>query len=174
MSEQALGGLGRDTGGRCTLRFERTLPHPPERVWRALTEPEHLAAWFPSEIRGERRAGARLDFVFEHDPDHPIAGEVLVFEPPRALAYRWGDDVLRFDLDDTGDGGTLLRFLNTFDELGKAARDAAGWHVCLDALGRHLAGEPPVADPRVRWEEVEERYIASFGPEAATIGPPQD
>jgi hypothetical protein len=112
--------------------------------------------------------------VFEHDPDHPIAGEMLVFEPPRALAYRWGDEVLRYDLDDTGDGGTRLRFVNTFDEVGKAARDAAGWHVCLEALGHRLAGEPPVADPRRRWEEVEERYIASFGPEAATIGPPQD
>ena len=29
------------------LRFERRLDHSPERVWRAITEPEELAHWFP-------------------------------------------------------------------------------------------------------------------------------
>ncbi len=53
------------SGDRWQLRFERWLPHPPEKVWRALTEPQHLAAWFPSRIDGERAAGARLTFVFE-------------------------------------------------------------------------------------------------------------
>ena len=47
-------------GDRWQLRFERRLAHPPEKVWRALTEPEHLAAWFPSEIHGDREAGATL------------------------------------------------------------------------------------------------------------------
>ncbi|MCW2567279.1 MAG: hypothetical protein JWN54_1376, partial [Mycobacterium sp.] len=49
-----LGAL-HDLGGRWQLRFTRRLPHPPQKVWRALTEPEHLAAWFPTEIRGDRR-----------------------------------------------------------------------------------------------------------------------
>jgi uncharacterized protein YndB with AHSA1/START domain len=30
------------------VRFTRLLPHPPEKVWRALTEAGHLAAWFPT------------------------------------------------------------------------------------------------------------------------------
>ena len=34
--------------GRSRLQFSRALGHPPETVWRALTEPEHLAAWFPT------------------------------------------------------------------------------------------------------------------------------
>ena len=46
--------------GRYQLRFERRLPHPPEKVWRALTEPHHLEAWFPAAIEGERAAGARV------------------------------------------------------------------------------------------------------------------
>src|SRR5438105_10315698 len=47
-------------GDRWLLRFVRRLPHPPEKVWRALTEPEHVAAWFPADIEGERRSGAPL------------------------------------------------------------------------------------------------------------------
>lgn len=31
-----------------TLRFTRRLPQPPGEVWRALTEPEHQAAWATS------------------------------------------------------------------------------------------------------------------------------
>ncbi|MEA2193527.1 MAG: hypothetical protein QOI73_3648 [Solirubrobacteraceae bacterium] len=34
-------------GDRWRLRFERRLRHPVEKVLRAVTEPEHLQAWFP-------------------------------------------------------------------------------------------------------------------------------
>jgi hypothetical protein len=62
--------------------------------------------------------------------------------------------------------------VDTFDELGKAARDAAGWHVCLEQLAHHLDGSTPPWDSGDRWAEVHERYAAAFGPEATTIGPP--
>ncbi|MEA2587510.1 MAG: hypothetical protein QOH66_437, partial [Actinomycetota bacterium] len=38
---------------RWTLRFERHLAHPVEKVWRALTEPEQLRSWFPHRIVGD-------------------------------------------------------------------------------------------------------------------------
>src|SRR6202044_3738122 len=44
------------------LRFRRQLPHPPERVWRAITEPEHLQAWFPQRIVGRWQVGGMLRF----------------------------------------------------------------------------------------------------------------
>ena len=50
--------------GRSQLRFTRALAHPPEKVWAAITEPEHLAHWFPTTIDGERAAGAPLRFTF--------------------------------------------------------------------------------------------------------------
>jgi uncharacterized protein YndB with AHSA1/START domain len=159
-------------GGQHELRFTRTLAHPPAKVWRALTEPEHLAAWFPSEIRGERRAGAPLQFVFDGDVEHAIHGELVVFDPPSALEYRWGTERLIFTLADDGRGGTRLTFVNTFDDLGKGARDAAGWHVCLESLELDVADEPPMSDSRARWTAVHERYRTAFGPEASTIGPP--
>ena len=38
--------------GQVFVTFIRKLPHPPSTVWRALTEPDHLAAWFPTTIEG--------------------------------------------------------------------------------------------------------------------------
>ena len=46
------GELEQRSDGRWRLRFTRALAHPPEKVWRAITEPEHLAQWFPTTIEG--------------------------------------------------------------------------------------------------------------------------
>ena len=159
-------------GERWQLRFERTLAHPPDKVWRALTEPEHLRAWFPSDIEGERRAGAPLRFVFRANEGPPIDGEMLVYEPPSVLEFRWGEELLRFELAADDGGGTQLTFVNTIDELGKAARDGAGWHACLDVLEYELRGEAAPWSPQERWADVHDGYVDRFGPEAATIGPP--
>jgi DNA-binding transcriptional ArsR family regulator/uncharacterized protein YndB with AHSA1/START domain len=158
--------------GRWRLRFTRRLPHPPAKVWRALTEPEHLAAWFPTTIEGERAAGAPLHFAHRDGAAPPIDGVMLAYEPPSLLELRWGDEeTLRFELRSDG-SDTLLTFVNTFDQVGKAARDAAGWHACLDVLAYHLSQESPPWTPGERWQQVHESYVARFGPEAATIGPP--
>ena len=153
--------------GRWQLRFERRLPHPPEKVWRALTEPEHLEHWFPTTIEGEREAGAPLHFSFRNGEAPAFEGEMLAYEPPSLLELRWGDDVLRLELRPEGDG-TVLTLLDILYDRGKGARDAAGWHVCLDKLAAHLGG----ADSQTAWQDVHDDYVERFGPEAATIGPP--
>jgi uncharacterized protein YndB with AHSA1/START domain len=157
--------------GRSQLRFERTLPHSREKVWRALTEPEHLAAWFPTTIEGERVAGAPLRFSFPNDEAPPMEGEMITYDPPSVLEFRWGEDVVRFELA-PNDGGSLLTLVDTLDEHGKAARDAAGWHVCLDVLDSHLAGAEGPEASSDQWKPLNDEYAERFGPEAATIGPP--
>jgi uncharacterized protein YndB with AHSA1/START domain len=167
MDDTDLGTLTRE-GDRWMLTFTRRLAHPREKVWRAVTEPAHLAAWYPQEIVGERRAGAPLRFV--SSAGDGFDGQMLVFDPPEVMEFTWGPDRLRIELQADG-AGTLLTLTDTFDELGKAARDAAGWHECLD----HLAGEIDGTPPRPwgeRWGEVHPRYLAHLGPDAATIGPP--
>lgn len=89
----------------------------------------------------------------------------------RASSNTWYQDTLRFDLEPDGDG-TLLTLTVAFDEIGRAARDAAGWHECLDLLASQLAGQPPEFEHGERWAEVHPRYVERFGPEASTIGPP--
>ncbi len=166
--------LGRldEHDGRWWLTFTRRLAHPPERVFRALTEPEHLAAWFPTDVEGERVAGAPLRFVFRAGEGPTLDGELVAYDPPSLVEYRWGDgETLRFDLAPDA-GGTMLRFTNGFAELGKAARDGAGWHTCLDQLAAHLDGAELPMPTKQRWSEVHPRYQAALGPEASTVGPP--
>src|SRR5436190_19411329 len=105
-------GVLEETPDGPRLRFTRRLPHPPDKVWRAVTEPGHLAHWFPGGDLGN---------------------EIVEREEGRLLEFRWGSDRVRFELQPDGDG-TLFTLLDTIDELGKAARDGAGWHVCLDDL----------------------------------------
>lgn len=158
--------------GRWRLRFTRTLAHPQTKVWRAVTEPEQLAAWFPTTIEGERTAGAKLRFVFPTGVVDPIDGEMLSYEPESLIEFRWGPDVVRIELRPVAEG-TELTLLDTLEERGKAARDGAGWHTCLDALEAALAGEDDARAQLNTWSEVHPHYVESFGPEAATIGPPE-
>jgi uncharacterized protein YndB with AHSA1/START domain len=158
--------------GRFQLRFTRTLAHPQDAVWRAITEPEQLANWFPTTIEGERAAGAPLRFSFPAGEAPAFEGEMLAFEPPSLMELRWGPDVVRLELRPTATG-TELTLLDTLDERGKAARDGAGWHACLDSLEAALSGDPDARERMGVWREVTAHYVESFGPEAATIGPPE-
>jgi uncharacterized protein YndB with AHSA1/START domain len=160
-------------GERMLLRFTRRLPYSPRTVWRALTEPEHLAAWFPTTIEGERAVGARLRFAHRDDVVPPFDGEMLAFEPPALMELLWGDDILRFELQPDGDGCALV-FTDVFDEVGKAARDGAGWHACLDLLRYEAGGLASPWSSSDRWREVRDAYIERLGPEASAIGPPPE
>ncbi|MGA7418688.1 MAG: SRPBCC family protein [Acidimicrobiales bacterium] len=169
--EQDTDGVLEQKDNRWRLRFTRPLPQPPETVWRAITESEHLEAWFPQRIVGEWAVGAPLRFESRGGEFPPFDGEVLAYEPGSTIEFRWGTDLIRLEVAPTESGCTLT-LVDTIDELGKAARDGAGWHVCLDALGHHLAGTGPPGTVGERWSVVHEGYVERFGPEAATIGPP--
>jgi uncharacterized protein YndB with AHSA1/START domain len=164
--EQAMGSL-EQAGQAWRLRFTRELAHPVDRVWRAVTEPEHLNAWFPMRVTGDWVVGGPLTFADPEGRGPEFTGQVLAYQPPSVLEFSWGPDVLRLELHPHG-AGTTLTLLDTFEELGKAARDAAGWHVCLDLLALHLDG----SGTAVKWTEVYPGYVAAFGPEASTVGPP--
>jgi uncharacterized protein YndB with AHSA1/START domain len=166
--DQPLGDLTR-VGDRWRLTFTRTLAHPQAKVWRAITEPEHLAVWFPDRIEGEMRTGARLRFVADMHED--FEGEMVAFDPPSVMEITWGRDSIRIELEPDG-AGTVLRLIDTFDEQGKAARDGSGWHECLARLITDLDGETP-GPWGAEWQALLVRYQAHLGPEASTIGPPE-
>jgi uncharacterized protein YndB with AHSA1/START domain len=162
-------GILEQAGPRWRLRFVRELDHPAGRVWRAVTEPAHLEAWFPQRVKGEWVVGEALTFSDPQGRGPDFGGEVLACEPPSLLEFRWGPDVIRLEIA-ARDAGCTLTLLDTFDEVGKAARDAAGWHVCLEHLASHL---DQVAGPAGnRWAEVHAGYVGSFGPQASAIGVP--
>jgi len=143
-------------GTRPVLRFERHLPQSIDTVWRAVTDPVEMLAWFPTRIEiDEWKVGAPLSHVFEdHDID-PLPGRVLTWDPPHRVSFTWGTDTIGFELTPASDGGTT--FVLT-EELGAsiAARNAAGWEVCLDRLEHGVEGEP--------WNARFDRYVAAFEP----------
>lgn len=146
--------------GRFFLRFERFYRHSCEAVWRALIEPESLAEWFPAAIEGERRAGAELRFVFSGGEGPVLTGAVRVFEAPRLLEYSWDEDILRWELTPSGAGTTLV-FTTSLQQRSVAARDATGWHACLDALASLLEGRRP--EPSQAFAGRYADYMQCFG-----------
>jgi uncharacterized protein YndB with AHSA1/START domain len=170
--QRSYGDVEQLDDGRWQLRFVRTLPYPKEKVWRAITEPDHLAHWFPTTIEGDLAAGASLRFTFPGGQAPPMEGEMLAYEPQSFMELRWGPDVLRLELREVDDG-TELTLLDVLEERGKAARDGAGWHACLEALEASIHGEAQPRDHMSVWNEVHPYYVEHFGPEGATIGPPK-
>lgn len=159
-------------GRRYTVRFERRLAHPPEKVWRALTERELLKQWFPSEVRGAWETGAKLTFVFESGAEgggeaSALEGEVLAVEPARLLEFRWGESVLRFELLPEA-GGCRLIFSDSFDDGSIAARNTAGWEICLTNLESVLEGSAPAEFDLQAWRVLFRDYAAQFEPKAGS------
>lgn len=70
---------------------EREMPHPPEKVWRALTEPHLIAEWL---MEADFRPVIGHRFGFRADWG-AVDCQVLEVEPATTLSYTWGDDDLR-------------------------------------------------------------------------------
>jgi uncharacterized protein YndB with AHSA1/START domain len=140
--------------GKPVLRFERVLAHPPAKVWRAVTEPDELAHWFPAAVAID---GRQMTFSF---PDQVATGEVLESDPPKVFAFRWNTDVLRFELV-PHERGCLLVFTHVLGDEHGAGRNAAGWDTCLAGLEARLDDRP--FEPPADMLGPMERYIREFG-----------
>lgn len=160
----------RSADGRHTLRLERRLPHPPEKVWRAVTEPPHLRHWFPSTVELEARTGGRITFTFDTgDAGESPAGSGTVehWDPPRLFAFTWDGDHFRIELHPDGAGCRLV-FAHTFDTRSAAASYGAGWDLCLGALELALAGRT-AATAEAPSAALHERYVRAFGLDQGTV-----
>lgn len=76
-----------------TIRVEATYPHPPERVWRALTDPQAIAEWLmPNDF--QPRLGHHFQFRVANAKGWSgvVDCEVTELSPPRRLAYTWASD----------------------------------------------------------------------------------
>jgi uncharacterized protein YndB with AHSA1/START domain len=148
--------------GRTVLRMWRELRHPAEKVWRAITEPRHLAGWFPATVEFDLRLDGPVTFTFEEDPGAPVdeqsTGVIRAYEPPRLLEYTWGAEVLRWELEPSADGCTL-HLTATYDDRPGSASFSGGWTLCFDALVRVLGGSVPERDYAV----LHEHFVKVYG-----------
>jgi uncharacterized protein YndB with AHSA1/START domain len=130
-----------------TLTIERELPHPQEKVWRALTEGQLIQEWLMSNdfqpVVGHR-------FTFRSTPvpnwNGVIDSEVLVVEPKSRLSYSWGtlglESVVTWTLTPTG-GGTHIRMEHSgFPSEESASYKGAkyGWTNFIGNLDRVVGG----------------------------------
>ena len=157
--------------GRSVLRMERRLAHPAEKVWRAITEPSHLAAWFPSAVEiPELAVGGKLRFVFGDGEGPTLDGEIAELDPPWIFGFTWGDDHLRIELrPDEGGRACVLVFTHVFDDTAGAASFASGWDACLAALDTSLRGETvSPGDPDAQ-DARHEAFVDAFGLAEGTV-----
>jgi uncharacterized protein YndB with AHSA1/START domain len=128
-----------------TLLIERVFPHPPEKVWRALTENALLAQWL---MKNDFEPVTGRKFQFRADPvpgwNGIIDAEVLVVEPLKQLSYTWSsmgsDFVVLWTLSPT-EAGTQIRLEQSgFGPDQNAAYQGAnyGWQRFLGNLERVL------------------------------------
>ena len=157
--------------GRPSVRFERVYPHPIDDIWSAVTVPDRLDRWFPSNVEHEERAGGVIRFSGDANvPDS--TGEVLEFDPPRLFSFSWGLNQLRFELAPADDSRTRFALTDFLSAENEAARNAAGWEMCLEALASAL--DPTPADGAIEtqsaspsWRERYDRYVADGLPSGA-------
>ncbi len=120
---------------------EREIPHPPEKIWRALTEPHLIEEWL---MKNEFKpvVGHRFNLSAEWGS---VACQVLAVEPNKTLSYTWGDDVLKsvvtWTLTPTGAGTKLRMEQSGFppDQPRYYGGAKAGWPRFLANLEQVLA-----------------------------------
>jgi len=130
-----------------SLAFEFDLPHPPEKVWRALTTPELLAEWLLPVIGWQDKPGTRFTFKTQPYPgwDGTVDCQLLDIEPYHLLRYAWTvpmlDTVVTFTLTPTDTGTHVLLVQSGFREDQKQNWGGAryGWKMMggklVDLLG---------------------------------------
>lgn len=129
------------------IRMRRRLTASPERVYRAFSDPEELARWFPERVEGGLAVGSRTTLVW---PDQRLWWEVVEATASRRFVFRWPwgrDDALEttvtIDIAPSG-YGTLLELedgpfpIDTPAGLEAWAAGLEGWGEALAMLRAHL------------------------------------
>ncbi len=145
-----------------TIRFERILPGPIERVWTYLTDPEKRGKWLASGPM-ELRVGGAAHLTWLHrdyaagqpipeqykslEKGHSMDATVTRCEPPRLLGFTWGRrlDALSEVVIELREQGADVLLVLTHERLPDR-RDllgvSGGWHTHLDVLVDILNGRP--------------------------------
>ena len=144
-----------------TVRFERLLPGPMERVWRYLTESEKRALWLCGGD-AEPNVGGHVDMHFNNqslssDEDIPqpekyadlpvplsFEGTVTACEPCRLLTHTWefGDEAseVSYELTEVGDKVLLVLTHRRLETVDTVLSVSGGWHTHLNILVDVLEG----------------------------------
>ncbi|EWH00219.1 SRPBCC family protein [Halomonas sp. BC04] len=161
-----------------SIRFERLLPGPIERVWAFLTESDKRGLWLAPGVMDPRQ-GASFALHFhntELTPDRTSPSErlrryegsftthhqVLRCEPPHLLAWTWAEgneapSEVTFELGEAGDQVRLVVTHRRLADDDTMVNVASGWHTHLSILEVVLQGHTPTPFWPT-FERLEEEY----------------
>lgn len=140
-----------------TLRIQRRLPGPIERVWSYLSDSDLRRQWLASGTMN-LQPGASFELVWRNDELSNSAAErpdgfgaesratcqIIEVEPPRLLRYSWpGVGEVSIELASVGDEVILTLMHRQLVGERLILNVCAGWHAHLELLGAHLEGRKP-------------------------------
>lgn len=157
-------------GDRAKLIFTRRLVHPPEAVWKALTDPAELCGWYMTKAIIDGREGGSVDFRAGPSRLH-VTGRILTWDPPEVFEHEWkvepmpdlptGEDaVIRWELRREGEG-TLLHLEHKNLHRVTALGFAPGTHSFLDRLAAQM-GRRQLPNWQERYNRVASQYPPSW------------
>ena len=129
-----------------TVVVEREIPHPPEKIWRALTQPHLIREWL-MENDFKLEVGHHFNMRRQPRPDFDVVVdcEVLEIETNKTLSYTWSAfdvaGVVTWTLTRTSTGTHLRMEQEGFrpDQKQAQAGATAGWRLIFASLERLLA-----------------------------------
>jgi uncharacterized protein YndB with AHSA1/START domain len=168
-----------------TIRFQRLLPGPIERIWEYITDSAKRGTWLATGPM-ELRPGASFALHFRHadltphDEEVPerfaamkegmsLPATVIACEPPRLLVHSWGGGTdaseVTYELSAQGDRVLLVLTHRRLEGEGML-QVAGGWHTHLDILEARITDRtpPPFWKTHARLErDYAERLAAGTG-----------
>ena len=140
-----------------TLRIQRLLPGPIERIWAYLTDSDLRSKWLAAGAM-EMKVGAPVEFVWRNDElndppskrpadfpeEHRMQSRIIEADPPRKLVFTWREHgEVSFELEQAG-GRVLLTVIHRrVSDHANLLKVSAGWHMHLDILVARRSGETP-------------------------------
>lgn len=158
-----------------TLKIERLLPGPIDRVWSYLVDGELRRQWLAAGAM-EQQVGASVELVWRNDeltdppgkrPDnmaeeHRMHCEVVEIDAPHKLAITWGSTGgVTFILTEEGDEVLLTLVHKRIEDSAVLLNVSAGWHSHIDVLEARLRGATP-APHWDNWERLRGDYAERF------------
>lgn len=140
-----------------TLRIQRLLPGPIERVWAYLTDSDLRRKWLAAGAM-ELMVGAPFQLTWRNEelndppskrPDgfpeeHSMESRITELEPLRKLSIAWSNSGdVTFELEPKGKGVLLTVTHRRLPDRATMLKVGAGWHMHLDILVARASGEEP-------------------------------
>jgi uncharacterized protein YndB with AHSA1/START domain len=138
-----------------TLKIQRLLPGPIERVWAYLTESEMRRQWLAAG-QMDLKTGAPFELVWRKDElsgtpgqrpegfseEHRMQSRITEIDPPRKLTFTWQDSGdVSIELDAQGDQVLLTLIHRRLPNRSTTLMVSAGWHTHLDLLVAGMTGQ---------------------------------